>query len=76
LLLSGGLDSSLINAIAAREMKKLGLAVHSFAVGVDANSPDIVAARKVAEFIGTQHHEVYFTLEDGLAVVDKLVWHL
>ncbi|GMR55180.1 hypothetical protein PMAYCL1PPCAC_25375 [Pristionchus mayeri] len=76
LLLSGGLDSSLISAIAAREMKKLGLAVHSFAVGVDANSPDIVAARKVADFIGTQHHEVYFSLEDGLAVVDKLVWHL
>ncbi|KAF8365326.1 asns-2 [Pristionchus pacificus] len=76
LLLSGGLDSSLISAIASREMKKLGLAVHSFAVGVDANSPDIVAARKVAAFIGTQHHEVYFSLEDGLAVVDKLVWHL
>ncbi|GMT29667.1 hypothetical protein PFISCL1PPCAC_20964, partial [Pristionchus fissidentatus] len=76
LLLSGGLDSSLISAIAAREMRKMGLAVHSFAVGVDANSPDIVAARKVADFIGTQHHEVYFSLEDGLAIVDKLVWHL
>ncbi|GMT02592.1 hypothetical protein PENTCL1PPCAC_24766, partial [Pristionchus entomophagus] len=76
LLLSGGLDSSLISAIAAREMKKMGLEVHSFAVGVDANSPDIVAARKVAAHIGTQHHEVYFSLEDGLAVIDKLVWHL
>lgn len=44
-------------------MRRLGLPIHSFAVGVDAKSPDAIAARKVANFIGTDHHEVHFTLE-------------
>ncbi|KAF8354262.1 hypothetical protein PRIPAC_95885 [Pristionchus pacificus] len=76
ILLSGGLDSSLVSSIAAREMRRLRLPIHSFAVGVDAKSPDAIAARKVANFIGTDHHEVHFTLEEGIAIIDKLVWHL
>lgn len=62
-LLSGGLDSSLVSSIASREMKRRGMAVHSFSIGVDHNSPDVVAARKVAKFIGTTHHEFYFSIE-------------
>ncbi|KAK6763786.1 hypothetical protein RB195_024206 [Necator americanus] len=62
-LLSGGLDSSLVSSIAAREMKRRGLVVHSFSIGVDHNSPDLIAARKVARHIGTQHHEFHFSVE-------------
>jgi asparagine synthase (glutamine-hydrolysing) len=75
-LLSGGLDSSVISSIAAREMKKLGKPLHSFSIGLDAMAPDVAAARKVADFIGTEHHEVYFTIEEGIAILDKLIWHL
>uniref|UniRef100_A0A8R1E0R5 Asparagine synthetase [glutamine-hydrolyzing] n=1 Tax=Caenorhabditis japonica TaxID=281687 RepID=A0A8R1E0R5_CAEJA len=75
-LLSGGLDSSLVSSIASREMKKRGLTVHSFSIGVDHNSPDVVAARKVADFIGTTHHEFYFSIEAGIQNLRKLIWHL
>jgi len=75
-LLSGGLDSSLTSSIAAREMKKLGNPLHSFSIGLDATAPDAVAARKVAEFLGTEHHEIHFTIEQGIAILDKLIWHL
>lgn len=75
-LLSGGLDSSLTSSIAAREMKKLGKPLHSFSIGLDASAPDAVAARKVAEFLGTEHHEIHFTIEQGIAILDKLIWHL
>ncbi|EYB87979.1 hypothetical protein Y032_0254g301 [Ancylostoma ceylanicum] len=76
ILLSGGLDSSLVSSIAAREMKRRGLAVHSFSIGVDHNSPDIIAARKVAKHIGTQHHEFHFSVEDGIKNLRNLIWHL
>ncbi len=75
-LLSGGLDSSLTSSIAAREMKKLGKTLHSFSIGLDATAPDAVAARKVAEFLGTEHHEIHFTIEQGIEILDKLIWHL
>jgi asparagine synthase (glutamine-hydrolysing) len=75
-LLSGGLDSSLTSAIAARLLGKKGKTLHSFSIGLDAMAPDAVAARKVAEFLGTEHHEVYFTIEQGIAILDKLIWHL
>lgn len=75
-LLSGGLDSSLTSSIAAREMKKLGKPLHSFSIGLDAEAPDAVAARKVADFLGTQHHEIHFTIQQGIAILDKLIWHL
>ncbi|CAB3400740.1 unnamed protein product [Caenorhabditis bovis] len=75
-LLSGGLDSSLVSSIAAREMKKKGITIHSFSIGVDHNSPDVISARKVADFIGTKHHEFYFSIEEGIKNLRKLIWHL
>jgi asparagine synthase (glutamine-hydrolysing) len=75
-LLSGGLDSSLIASITARLLNEEGKKLHSFAIGLDTHAPDIIAAKKVAEFIGTEHHEVFFTVEEGIALLDKLIWHL
>lgn len=75
-LLSGGLDSSLTSSIAARLLENSGKKLKSFSIGLDANAPDAVAARKVAEFLGTEHHEVHFTIEEGIEILDKLIWHL
>ena len=75
-LLSGGLDSSLTSAIASRLLADSGKKLHSFSIGLDADAPDVKAARKVAEFLGTEHHEIYFTIEQGIAILDKLIWHL
>jgi asparagine synthase (glutamine-hydrolysing) len=75
-LLSGGLDSSLTSSIASRLLKEKGKKLHSFSIGLDAEAPDAAAARKVAEFLGTEHHEVHFTIEQGIEILDKLIWHL
>ena len=75
-LLSGGLDSSLTSSIAARLMEGTGQTLHSFSIGLDSEAPDLIAARKVAEFLGTEHHEIYFTVEEGIEILKKLVWHL
>jgi asparagine synthase (glutamine-hydrolysing) len=75
-LLSGGLDSSLTSSIAARLLQEQGKELHSFSIGLDAQAPDAIAARKVADYLGTKHHEVHFTIEEGIAVLDKLIWHL
>lgn len=75
-LLSGGLDSSLTSSIASRLLKEQGKSLHSFSIGLDPNAPDAVAARKVAEFLGTEHHEIHFTIEQGIEILEKLVWHL
>lgn len=75
-LLSGGLDSSLTSSIAARVMAGGSKKLHSFSIGLDAMAPDAVAARKVAEFLGTEHHEIHFTIEQGIEILDKLIWHL
>lgn len=72
-LLSGGLDSSLIAAIVA---KNSGGKIKTFSIGVDKDVPDLVAARKVAEFIGSEHHEYYFSIEEGLALIPKVVWNI
>ncbi|MFY7758579.1 MAG: asparagine synthase B [Flavobacterium stagni] len=75
-LLSGGLDSSLTSSIASRLLKEQGKSLHSFSIGLDPHAPDAVAARKVAEFLGTEHHEIHFTIEQGIEILEKLVWHL
>jgi asparagine synthase (glutamine-hydrolysing) len=62
-LLSGGLDSSLTSSIAARLLKEKGKKLHSFSIGLNAEAPDAKAARKVAAFLGTEHHEIHFTIE-------------
>lgn len=75
-LLSGGLDSSLTSSIAARILGKRGESLHSFSIGLDKDAPDLVAARKVAEFLGTEHQEIHFTIEEGVEILKKLIWHL
>ena len=67
-LLSGGLDSSLIASIAQRMIGE----IQTFSIGLE-GSPDLLAARKVAKFIGSRHHEVTFTLEEGLKVLPDVV---
>jgi asparagine synthase (glutamine-hydrolysing) len=84
-LLSGGLDSSIISAIAkkyaARRVESGDLKdawwpqLHSFAVGLK-DSPDLIAARKVADHIGTVHHEVHFTIQEGLDAIRDVIYHI
>jgi asparagine synthase (glutamine-hydrolysing) len=75
-LLSGGLDSSLTSAIASRLLADSDKKLHSFSIGLDADAPDAKAARKVADFLGTDHHEVHFTVKEGIEILEKLIWHL
>ncbi|MBF4516301.1 asparagine synthase B [Flavobacterium sp. ANB] len=74
-LLSGGLDSSLIAAIACRAIGS-GKKLQSFSIGLDADAPDAKAARKAAEFLGTEHHEIHFSVEDGIKLLEKIIWHI
>lgn len=76
-LLSGGLDSSLVAALLVKQAKEHNLPykIQSFAIGMD-DSPDIVAARQVAESIGTEHHEIIFTQQDVINVLDKVIYSL
>jgi len=84
-LLSGGLDSSVISAIAKKFAPKRieendakeawWPQLHSFAVGL-VGSPDLAAAKKVAEHIGTIHHEINFTVQEGLDAVRDVIFHL
>lgn len=75
-LLSGGLDSSLTASITKRLLRGTDQQLHSFSVGVHPEATDLRAARKVADFIGTNHHEIIFTIEEGLAALEKVIWHL
>ena len=84
-LLSGGLDSSIISAIAKKYAQKRiesndeELAwwpqLHSFSVGLE-GSPDLIAAKKVSEHIGTVHHEIKFTIQEGLDALRDVIYHL
>ncbi|KAL4629665.1 asparagine synthetase glutamine-hydrolyzing isoform X1 [Arapaima gigas] len=76
-LLSGGLDSSLVAAMVMKLACKEGLnyKIQTFAIGTE-DSPDILAARKVAAHIGSEHHEVNFTPEEGLKALDEVIFHL
>ncbi|MFW6328000.1 MAG: asparagine synthase B [Bacteroidota bacterium] len=87
-LLSGGLDSSVVSAVAKKfaakrvESQEEGRdetawwpQLHSFAVGL-VGSPDLAAARKVAEHIGTVHHEINFTVQEGLDAIRDVIYHL
>ncbi|PXY02832.1 asparagine synthase B [Marinifilum breve] len=84
-LLSGGLDSSVISAIAKKYASKRVESgdqqdawypqLHSFAIGLE-GSPDLAASRKVADHIGTVHHEITFTVQEGLDAVRDVIYHL
>ncbi len=70
--LSGGLDSSLVAAIAARWYGERGERLKTFAVGLEGSS-DLAAARAVAEHLGAEHHESVYTAEDALAALPEVV---
>lgn len=70
--LSGGLDSSLVGAIAARQAVADGKPLHSFAIGLE-GSADLRAAREVADHLGTTHHERVVTADDLLAALPRTV---
>ena len=69
-LLSGGLDSSLVCAIAARRSDR---PIHTFAIGMSTDAIDLKYAREVADWIGSEHHEVYMTREQVLASLEEVV---
>ena len=84
-LLSGGLDSSVVAAVtkkfAAKRIESGDKEdawypqLHSFAVGLK-GAPDLLAAKKAAEHIGTIHHEVNFTIQEGLDAISDVIYHL
>jgi asparagine synthase (glutamine-hydrolysing) len=84
-LLSGGLDSSVIGALAAGYAARRVETgdresawwprLHSFAIGL-AGSPDLAAAARAAEGIGTVHHGFEFTVQEGLDAVRDVIWHI
>jgi len=84
-LLSGGLDSSVIAALAQRHSKNRiedgGLTpawwpqLHSFAIGLE-GSPDLAAAREAARAIATIHHELHFTVQEGIDALSDVIYHI
>jgi asparagine synthase (glutamine-hydrolysing) len=84
-LLSGGLDSSVISAIAEKysttrvenggETKAYWPRLHSFAVGLK-GAPDLAKARLVAEHIGTVHHEINYTIQEGLDAIRDVIYFI
>lgn len=84
-LLSGGLDSSVIAALAARHASRRvedderspawWPRLHTFCVGLE-DSPDVAAAREVAAHIGSVHHEVRYTIREGIDTLRDVIWHL
>jgi len=84
-LLSGGLDSSITSAIAKKYSQKRIESndkqpawwpqLHSFSVGLE-GSPDLAAAKKVADYIGTIHHEIVFTIQEGLDAIKDVIYNL
>ena len=84
-LLSGGLDSSIISAVAKKfAAKRIETdnvkdawwpQLHSFAIGLK-GAPDLAAARKVADWIGSIHHEIHYTIEEGLDALRDVIYHI
>ncbi|KAH9718683.1 Asparagine synthetase (glutamine-hydrolyzing) 2 [Citrus sinensis] len=110
-LLSGGLDSSLVAAVASRYLAdseaacQWGSQLHSFCIGLEENillgfiklvlalivliwsvcfnshfaiqgSPDLKAAREVADYLGTRHHEFHFTVQEGIDALEEVIYHI
>ena len=84
-LLSGGLDSSITSAVAKKYAEKRIESgdtdgawwprLHSFSVGLE-GSPDLAAAQKVADHIGTEHYEIKFTIQEGLDAIKDVIYNL
>ncbi|MDR1938451.1 MAG: asparagine synthase B [Tannerellaceae bacterium] len=84
-LLSGGLDSSITSAVAkqyaAKRIETGGATdawwpqLHSFSVGLK-DSPDLIAAKRAADYIGTVHHEIYYTIQEGLDAIRDVIYYI
>ncbi|MBN1769218.1 MAG: asparagine synthase B [Prolixibacteraceae bacterium] len=84
-LLSGGLDSSITSALAKKfSAKRIEEGdqkdawwpqLHSFVIGLE-GSPDLEAAREVAKYIGTVHHEIHYTIQEGLDAIRDVIYHI
>ena len=84
-LLSGGLDSSVISAVAEKysemrieddsKTKAYWPRLHSFAVGLK-GAPDLAKARRVADYIGTVHHEINYTVQEGLDAIRDVIYYI
>ena len=84
-LLSGGLDSSVISAIAEKyaamrieddsQTKAYWPRLHSFAVGLK-GAPDLIKAKMVADHIGTVHHEINYTIQEGLDAIRDVIYFI
>ncbi len=84
-LLSGGLDSTITSALAKKFSGKRiedndtkeawWPQLHSFAIGLE-GSPDLAAARKAADEIGTIHHEIHYTIQEGLDAIRDVIYHI
>ena len=70
--LSGGLDSSIVAAV-GKQLSQTR--IRTFSIGMK-DSPDLVAARKMANFLDSDHTEVLFTAREGIDVLDDVIWHL
>jgi asparagine synthase (glutamine-hydrolysing) len=71
-LLSGGLDSSLIASILSKELKKTGKTLSTFSIGFP-DSTDIVYARQVAKYIGSDHHEYIIQYNEAITYIEDVV---
>lgn len=84
-LLSGGLDSSVISALAQRysanriedggKTEAYWPRLHSFAVGLE-GAPDLAKAKLVADYIGTVHHEIHYTIEEGIDALRDVIYFI
>jgi asparagine synthase (glutamine-hydrolysing) len=84
-LLSGGLDSSIIASLVSRhtsmriedneQTQAWWPRLHSFTIGLK-GAPDLLAAREVANFLGTVHHEFHFTVQEGIDAISDVIYHL
>jgi asparagine synthase (glutamine-hydrolysing) len=80
-LLSGGLDSSLIASLVVKLSKNLGYnnynkKIKTFSIGVNKDSPDLKAARVVSQYLDTEHYEYYFSIEEGLNNIKDVIWYV
>ncbi|CAI5991586.1 unnamed protein product [Closterium sp. NIES-64] len=77
----GGLDSSLVASVAKRHLSETrageqwGPHLHSYCVGME-GSPDLKAAKEVADYIGTVHHELHFTVQEGIDAISDVIYHI
>ena len=78
ILLSGGLDSSLAASVAQKYLVSQGNKpsdLHTFSIGLE-GSPDLLAAKKVADFLGNYHHNFVFTVQEALDFLEDVIYHL